>query len=199
MKKILLNSSLLVAVALLGGTGIMSSAEEVVQPEPAKSSKVNVDIKDAEDIDGEDKDTLDPKDPTQTQLNLVHVPDSFNFESMLKNAEYTLTDKTVNDSIKVFNNRSKRVWSVKASVVGNEIKRDEDTKFSVTSFKIGDVELASGGIVAKNKAPEENTGTIETKVSEATITFADKEGKLKAGDKLTGTIAYQLFNTASAE
>lgn len=203
MKKILLNSSLLVVVTLLGATGVVSMAEEVIQPEPAKKSEVNVLIKDSTDIDGEgeDKDPLDPKDPetNKNHLNLVHVPESFNFESVLKNAEYSLTDKTVNDTIKVFNNRSTREWSVKASVVGNKIQRDEDTTFDVTDFEINGVSIISGGIVAKNKTPEENTGTLKTDVNEAKITFKDTEGKLKAGDKLTGTIAYQLYNTASAE
>lgn len=197
MKKLVLSSALLTIIGVAGVSGTTVFAEEVQGNN--KASDVNVTIED----DTAETDPLDPTDPSQKLLNLVSVPTSYDFTSTLKNTSYELNTTLTDENIKVFNDRSSRVWSVKASVTGNELTSSGST-FAVTSFTVNDNELvgtSASSVVAKNAdlTTENNTGTIATPVTKASIAFSDPDGKLKAGSKLTGTIAYQLYNTANAQ
>lgn len=198
MKKLILSSTLLAVIGVVGATGTTAFAEEVKNQN--KTSDVSVSI---EDNSTDPSDPLDPTDPNQKLLNLVSVPTSYDFTSSLKNGSYELSTSLSDQSIKVFNDRSTRLWSVKASITDNKLT-SAGSDFTVTSFKVNDNELvgpSSSPIVAKNGAltTDGNTGTISTAVNNASISFSDPEGKLKAGSKLTGTIAYQLYNTSTAE
>jgi hypothetical protein len=141
-------------------------------------------------------------------LTLEKVPSNYNFESKLQNNQYAIASGTITDgSIDVFNDTIARDWSVKASVDGNTITRNGDSKtFAVTSFKVNDQELTNGtgvdGIVAKAQAAKtdtNNTGVIKTSVTAISIGFTDTDKALRVNDKLAGKIDYQLFNTADAQ
>ncbi|WP_242596550.1 hypothetical protein [Enterococcus plantarum] len=195
MKKLVLSSALL-AIIGVGTIGTSVFADEVQGN--SKESKVNVTIEDEDS----GTDPLDPTDPDQKLLNLISVPEKYDFTSSLTNGTYSLTTTLSDQDIEVFNSRSTREWSVKASVAENKLTSDS-TNFDVTSFKINNNELVGAGatpIVAKNGGltDEANTGTLSTPVTTASISFSDPSGKLKVGSQLTGTINYQLYNTANA-
>ncbi|MGX7203130.1 hypothetical protein BCR22_11920 [Enterococcus plantarum] len=195
MKKLVLSSALL-AIIGVGTIGTSVFADEVQGN--SKESKVNVTIEDEDS----GTDPLDPTDPDQKLLNLISVPEKYDFTSSLTNGTYSLTTTLSDQDIEVFNSRSTREWSVKASVAENKLTSDS-TNFDVTSFKINNNELVGAGatpIVAKNGelTAEANTGTLSTPVTTASISFSDPSGKLKVGSQLTGTINYQLYNTANA-
>lgn len=157
----------------------------------------------------DDTDTkADPTAPNEKLLTLEKVPSNYNFESKLQNNQYAIASGTITDgSIDVFNDTIARDWSVKASVDGNTITRNGDSKtFAVTSFKVNDQELTNGtgvdGIVAKAQAAKtdtNNTGVIKTSVTAVSIGFTDTDKALRVNDKLAGKIDYQLFNTADAQ
>lgn len=199
MKKSLVSLSLLGIVALGAITLSTSSANADTVVGQTKSTPVTVGITD----DTSDPDPLDPTKPAQQLLVLNTVPTSYDFTSTLQNGSYSLTTSTLEkQNVTVFNSRAARAWSVKATVTNTKLSKGSN-EFPVTSFTINGTELvATGatGIVAKNAdtTTENNTGTISTPVTSAGIKFTDSTGVLKAGDKITGTIAYQLYNTATA-
>lgn len=193
-----LGLGLLSVGVLVGLSGQVVSAAEVVGQ--TQETPIGVTIKDGVDT----TDPLDPTDPNQKMLNLTKVPTQYNFETTVKNTDYTI-DGTVKDgSIVVFNDRSSREWSVKATVKNDELTVSDKT-VSVTSFKINKEELVGSGakgIVAKaadDKTVENNTGAITTDVSEVAIGFSDTANVVKVGSTLAGTISYQLYNTADAK
>ena len=149
-------------------------------------------------------DPLDPTDPNQQLLNLNKVPTQYNFETTVKNVDYSIDGTVTDGTINVFNDRIDREWSVKASVKDNSFPLN-GKNIAVTSFKINAEELlgtGGNGIVAKAQAEKtagNNTGTISTEINNVSIKLSDTEGVLKGGDTLNGTISYQLYNTANAE
>ncbi|MGX2945969.1 hypothetical protein [Enterococcus alishanensis] len=163
----------------------------------------------AAEISGEDKESdtsvkiIDNEDPDERVLVLKSVPSRYDFESTLQNGTYTLETDLSNQNIVVFNNQVNGDWSVKASVVGNEITRVSDsTPYEVTSFKVNSFEIVgtgSDGIVAKAGAPDINkVGDISTKVTKVSIGFKDSANSLVPDDELTGKINYKLFDTPDA-
>ena len=153
-------------------------------------------------------DLFDPANPDQTVLVLKNVPTSFDFETTLNLNNYFLsTNLEANNDIVVYNNRLDRNWSVRASVVDDQLKLDtkEQMTFPVTLFSINDVDItstSSNGIVASspdNKQLNTNVGEISTEVTVAQLNFTDGTHQLKANSKLQGTIRYQLYNTENVE
>lgn len=177
---------------VLLGAAVSAGAAPVVEQTGKTPTEVNI-IED-------DIDPIDPTNPNQKHLTLEKVPAGYSFESTLQNKSYALT-ANLTDTIDVFNDLSKREWSVKASVVNGLTKGDD--QFEVSQFKINDVELVgtgANGIVAKSGALDRtNTGLIKTNVTKVNINFTDTNTVLKVGDKLTGKISYQLYNTATAQ
>ncbi|MBO0481748.1 WxL domain-containing protein [Candidatus Enterococcus courvalinii] len=188
-------------LATLGATSVQ--AQEVVDQKGETPTEVTI----IDNVDPTDPtDPLDPTDPTQKMLTLEKVPAAYNFESKLQNATYNLTADLTDETIEVFNDRSDREWSVKANVADNKLTRSSDSKeFTVDSFQIDGTELAATGaegIVAKAEATKtaaNNTGLIETAVNQVSIGFTDTDKALVVGDKLAGSIQYQLYNTADAK
>lgn len=198
-KNYLLSFVALSTMAIAAG---VTNAHAAATPDQQKNTPTVVTIQD-------DTDTkADPTAPDEKLLTLEKVPSNYNFESKLQNNQYAISSGTITDgSVDVFNDTVNRDWSVKASVDGNTITRDGDSKaFTVTSFKINDQELTNGtgdnGIVAKSQADKtgaNNTGVIKTPVTSVSIGFTDTDKVLKVNDKLLGKIDYQLFNTADAQ
>ncbi|MHC5228511.1 hypothetical protein ACYSNW_09565 [Enterococcus sp. LJL99] len=193
---------LAIAVVCAGVLGASSQAHADLiqnQESPKKSTDTTITIKDAED--GSGKDPLDPTDPTQQHLTLESVPATFDFTSYIKNKDYTI-DGTTAENIVVFNDRTDRNWSVKATVTDNKITRvGDDKEFTVDSFVVGGNEIAATGatgIVAKaaaDKTEANNTGNITTEVKTLSIGFQDVNNELKANDELKGTVTYSLYNS----
>ncbi|MFL1696302.1 hypothetical protein ACJQWY_05830 [Weissella kandleri] len=178
-----------------GATPILAADQLVVNG--TKQTPTTVQIID----DLGDPDPLDPSDPTQAHLTLEHVPGAYDFSSTLARNGYKL-NATMNDNIQVFNDRSARQWSVKASVLNDQLVRGGDY-FNVDQFSINDIALATGTdtVVAKSadKTVANNTGLLTTPVTGVKINFKDPQMQLKAGDKLTGAIKYQLYAVADVE
>lgn len=197
MKKLLTLGVITLSTSVLFSlTADKVNADEVTGQ--TKDTAVEVNLVDETTV----PDPLDPTNPDQKLLVLNSVPAKYTFSSKLVNGSYALTSTLTDQSIKVFNNSSAREWSVKATVKDGKITKSTSS-FDVTSFKINNTELvgtAATGIVAKNAdtTTANNTGTITTPVTTAGINFTDSSGVLKAGDKITGTISYQLYNTADA-
>lgn len=193
-----LGLGLLSASVLIGLTGPVVSAAEVNGQH--KETPTSVTIK-ADEIE---IDPLDPANPDQKLLTLNKVPEQYNFETTVKNVDYSIDGTVTDGKVDVFNDRIDREWSVKASVKDNKLTIS-DKNIEVTGFKINEQELAGtggSGIVAKaqdEKTAANNTGTISTEINKVSIKFSDTEGVLKGGDTLNGTISYQLYNTANAE
>ncbi|MEO1769220.1 WxL domain-containing protein [Candidatus Enterococcus ferrettii] len=189
-----------VSTILLGlSFSSVASADEVVNQ--TKETPANIEIKDNDDT----TDPLDPTDPDQKYLTLEKVPEAYDFSTKLQGQQVE-TSATLDDSIDVFNDRIQRDWSVKAQVTDNNLALEGKTsKLPVNNFKINDTELVgtgATGIVAKaeaDKTAENNTGLIETAVTSVDIKFTDTNRELKANDKLSGTITYQLYNTPDAK
>lgn len=200
MKKVTLMS-----VAVLGFIGLQAGVAQAAEVQgQGKETPTTITIKDVDDKDG-GVDPLNPTDKNQKHLTLEKVPGTFDFTSTLQNNVYQLDGAiSKGNTIEVFNDRSARDWSVKATVKENEIKSDKHT-FKVTSFKVDGEEIAatgSKGVVFKSatdKTNTTNTGLLTKAVNEVAINFTDTERVLKAGDQLNGTIEYQLFNTPTAE
>lgn len=196
----------LFGVTLISTTvlGIIASGTSAFAAEVAGQTgetPATVIIKDNTD----DPDPLDPTDPGQTHLLLTAVPSSYNYESALQaNGMYTIEGTVTGDNhdISVFNDRSSREWSVKATVQNNQLTMGSNT-FDVSNLTVNSTKLVGtgvDGIVAKNidTTVTNNTGTINTPVTTTSIDFSDPNNVLKAGDTLTGTVDYQLYNTSNA-
>lgn len=193
MKKVTLLSTIALGVAIIGGASQASA--EVVVNQAGKETETKVTITDGSG-------TWDPKDPTQTNLTLETVPTAYNFTTSIKNKDYNLT-ATLNDKIDVQNDYSARVWSVKAEVDGSQLASGSSA-FDVSSFKVNDAELVGTGVtgvVSRSAATPDasnNTGIISKAVTSIGVNFSDPNNVLKAGDELTGTISYSLYNTVDA-
>lgn len=158
-------------------------------------------------------------------LVLKNVPDVYNFETALKaSGTYSLTsdqskiedaDDTPTDgtsftakTIAVFNNNSKRTWTVTAAVDNDQlaITGGADTA-AVTGFTITTdsehqlVGTGANAVVFENAGTDvaTNTGYLTTAVSQVGIDFTDTNSKLKADSELTGTITYTLANTSQPD
>lgn len=153
------------------------------------------------------KDPLDPTDPSQNQLLLKSVPTAYSFKSGLFLSDYKIDGSVNSDNqVVVYNDRMDRNWSVKASVVGNQLTlKDGTSTIPVDSFTINSsniLDTKTKGIVASSptdKTVSNNVGDVKTDVSNVSIGFTDTNNELKAGSELKGTIRYQLYNTADAE
>lgn len=178
-----------------GATPILAADQLVVNGTNQTPTTVQI----VDDVS--DPDPLDPSDPTQAHLTLEHVPGAYDFSSTLDRNGYKL-NAAVNDKIQVFNDRSTRQWSVKASVLNDQLMRGGD-KFNVDQFSINNIALATGTdtVVAKSvdQTVANNTGLLTTPVTGVKIDFKDPQMQLKAGDKLTGAIKYQLYAVADVE
>lgn len=182
------------------------------------TTTTNVSIIDnADPTNPDDKDPLNPADPDQKMLTLDSVPREYNFETKLQqgNAYSIESAKSITEGlsrekdIEVFNDRTDRNWSVKAVVENNELTRTGDAKifkiggFTITTdtehdlFGTGDAAIVAKSAVDKTTA--NNTGTIKTPVTAASISFSDPDKALKADDKLSGQIDYTLYNTIDAQ
>lgn len=173
----------------------------------ASSMIIKLDTTHAEAINGQSKSTptiiniIDGDDPAKAVLNLEKVPSSYNFKTTTSDKKYEIDGILSDQTIDVFNNTSSVSWAVKASVEGG-IKLNDTIAFDVSSFKINDTQLVGTGepsIVANSATPstiENNTGLISTSITKASISFTDTNNIIKAGNTLTGTIAYSLYNTS---
>lgn len=208
-KKLICGLSLLGAMVMSVSATVPAYAAEMgsdAYPN-GNTSTANVDITDDKDPEHPD----DPDNPTGVDLALIKTPLSYDFTTNLRSdGSYDLdADSTKlqsdNASIVVFNNRIDRNWSVTAELAGSKITGENNKVGTVSSFLINGTEIvgtANKGIVAtspEDKTNENNTGNISKEVKSAKITFKDDNSAFKAGDKLTGTINYKLYNTATAE
>ena len=199
MKKVSYLAIGLISAGLVSGVSMREVSAEVVTGQ-TRETPVTVDVKDSD----ETVDPLDPTDPTQQRLLLKKVPENYNFETTLKNEDYTIEATLEDEKVTVFNDRSVRDWSVKASVTDNQISSG-NTIFDVSSFKVNNVELVgtgATGVVAKSaedKTVTNNTGTLSTAIESVNIEFSDAEGTLKVGSQLSLTISYSLYNTSNAD
>lgn len=201
MKNKKLYWGVLLSATILGGTSLGTTASAAVVEGQSSNTPATVTLKDNTDV----TDPLDPEDPNQKHLLLTAVPSAYSYESELKtNGSYSISGSVTgeNKNISVFNDRSSRNWSVKATVDNEELTLGSE-KFTVSNFTINDTALVGtgiNGIVAKNVDNSEtnNTGTINTEVTKTSIEFSDPNSLLKAGDTLAGTVSYQLYNTADA-
>lgn len=152
----------------------------------------------------EARDPLNVSSSNQTDLVLTSVPSLFLFQTNVGNntAEQKYDTGTF---IKVYNNRLDRSWNVRAQVIENSLTTEKGTKLPVTSFKINNAELVgtgSNGVIARsanNKTIKNNIGTISTKISSTSITFDDPTRELKSGNRIMGTVRYQLYNVVGVE
>lgn len=194
---------------MVGGA---QTAVAVVAGEPgateqtAKTTTANVEIIDA----------------TTANLKLVQVPTAYNFETELtEDGVYQLNNTTPIDqpTLSVFNNKSDQTWQVNAkidntlkltSAISGETRDVTVTKFTIeTKQESGAKEVVVGGETITGKAyaifqneanptAANNTHHLTTGVKNVAIKFKDnssvKEQKLQIGDKLTGTITYNLSN-----
>lgn len=151
----------------------------------------------------EPEDPTNPVDPSQSHLVLNKVPTAYNFTSSVSNKKYSITSGTITEgNIEVFNDRTGRAWSVKATVRDGKLTKGTD-EFTVNNFKINDKEIAETGangvVFDSNEKGGEVAGIKTKKVDQISIDFSDENGVLKPGDTLTGTIDYKLFNTVSPD
>ncbi|MGM9904553.1 hypothetical protein A5844_000918 [Enterococcus sp. 10A9_DIV0425] len=193
--KFLKSSIVLMAVSVVGTSLIGVAANAATVPNEEKDSNTEVSFTDSTDPDA--------------VLKLIHVPDVYKFETKLDaSGTYSITGGIVeNDrNITVFNDKSTQEWSVKASIVNDQLLGNSKAA-TVTAFQIDGVDLmgasATGIVHRSNVAPDviNNTGQISKPVSDAglQIEFNNANMDLKAGDVLTGTVHYQLFNTPDAQ
>lgn len=193
--KFLKSSIVLMAVSVVGTSLIGVAANAANVPNEEKDSNTEVSFTDSTDPDA--------------VLKLIHVPDVYKFETKLDaSGTYSITGGIVeNDrNITVFNDKSTQEWSVKASIVNDQLLGNSKAA-TVTAFQIDGVDLmgasATGIVHRSNVAPDviNNTGQISKPVSDAglQIEFNNANMDLKAGDVLTGTVHYQLFNTPDAQ
>ncbi|WEV60403.1 hypothetical protein OZX68_05620 [Streptococcaceae bacterium ESL0729] len=192
-------------------------------------------------IDATGPDPLDPSDsppgnpnqPGQLYLQLQTVPDTYGFQTSLnRNGLYTINATTYIDSgdsdptpaIKVFNDRSKRKWNVKAQLHANTLTTVDNKIMTNVSFSMTTDSSRSGNptsktmgtgtevIVAQNSTLKGlptpagsditdniavNTGVIATPVTAASVSFTDGGKLLKVDDVMTGQIDYQLYIVAA--
>lgn len=170
----------------------------------------------AAEVPGESKDTqtqvkiIDSPDPDPAVLKLVHVPEQYQFETKVQpNGAYSLNGGVVkqDNKITVFNDKSTQDWSVKASIDDTKLSTESGKTATVTGFKINGQDLMgenANQIVHKSEATktvDNNTGNLSKEVTNdgLSVTFNNEKEDLKAGDTLTGTVHYQLFNTPDAK
>lgn len=144
-------------------------------------------------------------DPDQTSLMLTNVPGEFRFNSTLKyNGAYAIKNNMSGQNVTVFNDDSNRKWSVKANVVGNSFcinkqsNSNTNEKINIDSFLINNTQLigtGSSGIIATSSG---KVGEMNIAVSSAEIRFVDTNRSLGIGDSLSGSVTYQLYDTANA-
>lgn len=152
-------------------------------------------------------DPLDPSDGNQRSLVLKAVPTAFDFQTELKPKSYRLSQNLTNQAVEIYNDRLARDWSVKASVLNNQLTLENalNEYFPISSFKINQVELTgtgNQGIIVQSvtdKTLFNNVGVMKQPISQASIDFQDENGRLKASNTLKGTINYQLYNTPNAD
>ncbi|EPN9410128.1 hypothetical protein ACT454_002660 [Enterococcus faecium] len=153
---------------------------------------------------------IDSPDSDPANLELIHVPEQYNFETKLQaSGAYSLKGGVVEKdaNITVFNDKSTQDWSVKASIEDNKLSTETGKTATVTNFKINGQDLMGENakqIVYKSegtKSIDNNTGNLSKPVTNEglSVSFTNEKGDLKAGDILTGKVHYQLFNTPDAE
>lgn len=169
----------------------------------------------ADKVPGEDKTTatevtiIDSPDNNGT-LKLIHVPEKYSFATKLQSTgQYTITGATVtNDAnITIFNDKSSQDWSVKASIDNTELSTKDGKKATVTGFKINGQSLMGENAnqvvynAASDKTEANNTGWLSKVVTNdgLSVSFNNATHDLKAGDVLTGTVNYSLYNTPNAK
>lgn len=146
-----------------------------------------------------------PTDPDQTSLTLNNVPNEFRFNSTLKyNGIYIIKNNMSGQNITVFNDDSNRKWSVKANVVGNvfDINKQSNSntneKINIDSFLINNTQLIGTGYSGIIATSSGKNGEMNIAVSSAEIRFVDTNRLLGIGDSLSGSVTYQLYDTANA-
>lgn len=184
------------AVALFGVLAAPSVHADAVKDQ-AKDTQTQVKI-------------IDSPDSDVANLELIRVPEQYNFETKLKaGGEYSLTGKEVegDPNITVFNDKSTQDWSVKAFIENNTLSTESGKTATVTNFKINEKDLMgenANQIVHKSegtKTIDKNTGNLSKEVTNGglSVSFTNGKGDLKAGDTLKGKVHYQLFNTPDAK
>ncbi|WP_427813261.1 BspA family leucine-rich repeat surface protein [Enterococcus sp. 22-H-5-01] len=155
----------------------------------------------------------------QTSLILKSVPKSFDFTTTLKaNGQYLIKQVPAGNpdlSNVTVASDGQNAWSVKATVINNQLKVFRNEQYTgknleITDFSINDQSLlatgASGAIIVKgNKSVSGESSTPITKMG---ITFSDPESFLKVGDSLSSEkeensninncVSFQLYDTANA-
>lgn len=184
------------AVALFGVLAAPSVHADAVKDQ-AKDTQTKVKI-------------IDSPDSDVANLELIHVPGLYYFETKLQaSGGYILkgdVDKK-DANITVFNDKSTQDWSVKASIEEYTLSTESGKIATVTNFKINGQDLMGQNakqIVHKserNKTIDNNTGNLSKEVTNEglSVSFTNEKGDLKAGDTLTGKVHYQLFNTPDAK
>lgn len=181
------------AVTILAtiAVALPAHADEITNSK--KATPTEVQITDATDPEN-------PENPGQSHLVLNKVPSAYKFTSAVSNGKYSITDGQIDDGvIEVFNDRTNREWSVKASVAENKLSLNTNT-FAVSSFTVNEKEIVgtgATGVVFKSTDTDGIAGTKTEAVDKISISFTDPNGVLKDGDKINGVINYQLFNTVS--
>jgi len=144
-------------------------------------------------------------DPDQTSLTLNNVPNEFRFNSTLKyNGIYKIKNNMSGQNITVFNDDGNRKWSVKANVVGNSFNINKQSnsntneKINIDSFLINNTQLIGTGYSGIIATSSGKNGEMNIAVSSAEIRFVDTNRSLGIGDSLSGSVAYQLYDTANA-
>lgn len=187
------------AVALFGVLAAPSVHADAVNTDQAQETHTQVKI-------------INSPDSDVANLKLIHVPENYNFETKLQaNGKYTLTGGVVEKdaNITVFNDKSTQNWSVKASIEDtlSTLSTGSAKTATVTDFQINGQDLMgenANQIVHKSeeaKTVDNNTGNLSKEVTNQglSVSFTNEKGDLKAGDTLTGTVHYQLFNTPDAK
>ncbi len=186
------------AVTILAtiAVALPAHADEITNSK--KETPTEVQITDA--TDPEDPLPGGEVDPNQSHLVLNKVPSAYKFTSTVSNEKYSITDGQIDDGvIEVFNDRTNRQWSVKASVAENKLSLNTNT-FAVSSFTVNKKEIVgtgATGVVFNSADTDGIAGTKTEAVDKISISFTDPNGVLKPGDKINGVINYQLFNTVS--
>ncbi|MCI1903370.1 MAG: hypothetical protein LKJ03_04740 [Enterococcaceae bacterium] len=193
-------SIVITATTALGLLGVLALGTTVHATEvPSESKDTNTQVK-----------IIDSPDPDPAVLKLVHVPEEYNFETKLNaDGNYQIDGGVAKDdrNITVFNDKAAQDWSVKASLASDLLLTDSGKKATVTEFKINGQSLmgqSANQIVHKAEATKtiaNNTGNISKAITDEglSVTFNNEKHDLKAGDILTGTIHYQLYNTPDAK
>lgn len=187
----------LVAVAILGATtlGVVTPAfaEETEVGKTVTNTKVEI---------------IDNDNPENKIVELKTVPSAFNFKTnALSGKSYSIQTEDSVGEFTVFSNTSKAGWEVKSTMEDDQLTLNgDDDKATVTSLKFNGVDLDGTGNegVSFSRIDKEatvGTGDMTKEAKDLEIKFTTNEGvrTLKVGDKLTGKISHQLYNTADVE